>query len=606
MSAQYNKDKLLGINMPRQGYAIQGSDYATTKGKDAPMIINLHTPGIFGDDWINTYGASLDSFLAIVDGFKIVESVETISVDGVYKDGFPNMKTENVWSKIKHSNSPEVPIQQIQYVVSGGDIEVGKTRVDNFGELFNTRGLCVRAPMMLFGYGRTKDMLPLTKDDDNERLNSEDSKLDRSLWKGGTLDARWDERRNVWAAWQDIIVDHEDVGLGTTVFSTNPDTDKGFPYLKGKLEDVWWVRQTDALKNTDGKIEGQQTAEIMTHLKHKFFDEDTDGSAKLDTVFIIPHSDASEEDDACHKKGDERILGDETTGDGLFIDIRSTAHFWKEDEICGPIKFGEKKSELGDTISCLNENAHFFTGEMIFIDEAIISCASRDQANRPISPPSLDKGVGEKPPCEWVPAIQIDECELMGGHFGSLVRNDIAIVNKVDEICVAINDWSSSTLTDGIQGAINDVAGGVGDACAKTKALADAVTGGLSDLASQVESMLSTAEDVIESELDRLKDAVNAILVDCCEAEIDFEADIDIVDHGLVSAGFTSTDCAIQADVDVEFPCDPCGTVAINAPCADNREKSPFNIGYTCGGGQEGPLPEYENAGEHQAHDIVG
>jgi len=601
---QHNKDSLIGYNMPRAGYAISGSEWAITKGKDAPMIINLNTPGTFGDDWVATYGSSLDSFLSIIDGFKVVESIETISVDGVYKDGFPNTKTENLWQKVTHSSFPETPVQQVQYMVSGGDIETGRTRVDNFGEIFNTRGLCLRGPMMLCGYGRTKDMLPLTKDSDNERLNSEDSKLDPSLWKGGTIDVRWDERRNVWGAWQDIIVDHEDKGLGTTVFSTNPDLDKGFPYLKGKLEDVWWVRQPDSLKGTDGKVEGQQTAEIMTHLKHKFFDEGTDGSAKLETVFIIPHKDASEDEDSCHKKGEERTLGDEITGDGLAIDIRSTVHIWKEDEVDGPIKFGDKVSDIVDNISCINEDAHYFTGQMIFVDEAIITCASRDQAASATSAQSV--GTGDKPPCEWVPAIQIDECELMGGHIGSLVQNDINIINKVDEICVAINSWSKGALTEGINNALGVVAGGVGEACDKTKAVADALTAALANLASQIEVVVDKLAEDTSKELNRLKDAINVILVECCEASIDIDFDITTDGHGFVTGGVTSTPCIVLPEFDGEFPCDPCGTVAISAPCAKNSDKSPFNIGFGCETGEQGAKPDYDDVGQHQANETVG
>ena len=92
----FNKDKLLGSNMPRAGYAISGSDYAIENGKDAPMIINMNTPGTYGDDWIDTYGTSLDAFLSICDGFKIVESINTMTVDGIYADAFPNIKTDNI------------------------------------------------------------------------------------------------------------------------------------------------------------------------------------------------------------------------------------------------------------------------------------------------------------------------------------------------------------------------------------------------------------------------------------------------------------------------------------------------------------------------------
>ncbi len=604
---QLNKDELLGVNMPRAGYAISGTDWAINQGKDAPMIINLNTPGTYADEWSNTYGSSLDSFLSIVDGFKIVESINTITIQGIYADAFPNTKTDNIWQPVEPSADlvqPPASVQQIQYVVSGGTIEQGRERVDEFGNLFNIRGLCMRAPMMLCGYGRTKDMLPLFPKEFDERKNEEDAKLDRAQWKVGTVDLRWDERRNVWGAWQDFIADHESKGLGTTVFSTNPDEDEGFPYLKGKLEDVWWVRQPDSLSGTNGKTEGAQTAEIMTHLKHKFFDEDTDGSAKLETVFIIPHKDALDDEDACHKKGEETTLGDETTGDGLAIDIRSTVHFWKETEVDGPIKFGDKKSDLGDKVSCINEDACLFTGEMVFLDEAVITCASRDQAAAAGLPPSID--TDGKPPCEWVPAVRIDECELMGGHIGTLVNNDINIINKMDEICVSINTWSKGALTNDITAALGALAGGVGEACDKTKDVADATTGALADLASQLTTAFSDLQDSIEENLTDLVTAINAVVVVCCEASIDFIPSIKGSPHGFVSGGITTTPCAVNVDIDIEFPCDVCGTVSINAPCATNKDKSPFNIGFGCETGEQGPQPDYTDVGPCQANATLG
>jgi hypothetical protein len=586
---QYNKDKLLGLNLPRASYAISGTDWAIEKGKDAPMIINLNSPGVFGDDWVSTYGTSLDSFLSIVDGFKILESVETVTVAGVYKDGFPNTKTENIWAKAEPNG--EKPIQQIQYVVSGGNINEGRERVDDFGLLFNARGLCMRGPMMLSGYGRTKDMLPISPKENSERLNSEDVKLDRSLWKTGTVDLRWDERRNVWGGWQDIIVDHENKGLGTTVFSTNPDLDKGFPYIKGKLQDVWWVRQPDSLNNTNGKVEGQQTAEIMTHLKHKFFDESTDGSAKLETVFIIPHNDASEDPESCHPKGEERTLGDETTGDGLAIDIRSTVHFWKEDEVDGPIKFGNKRTDLGDKVSCVNEDACYFIGEMIFLDEGVTTCASRN---------SLTVNISEgEPPCEWVPAIRIDECELMGGHLGIMYGNDETIAQGLDSLCTQVNAWSENLAT-AIKS--NDAAamGLAAEACDSVVNLAGGVNGGFDALSAYLMETIVELIDEIGAVIEGLIVAINLALASCgCESSVVFAPEF-VSGGGHFAPQVSATPCASTIGNIPKFECSQCVGVNLQAPCSEKPDNT-YHVGGGCAGGNF-PTPNYEDSGLCQAN----
>ena len=589
---EFNKDKLLGTNMPRGGYAISGTDWAITKGKDAPMIINLNTPGTFGDEWIDTYGSSLDSFLSIIDGFKVVESINTITVAGIYKDSFPNSATENLWQKVTHSDFPETPIQQVQYMVSGGDIETGRARVDNFGEVFNTRALCMRSPMMLFGYGRTIDMLPLNKDSDNERLNSENSKLDRSLWKGGTLDARWDERRNVWGTWNDMIVDHESKGLGTTVFSTNSDSDEGFPYLKGKLQDVWWVRQPDSLSGTNGKVDGAQTAEIMTHLKHKFFDEDTDGSARLDTVFVIPHKDASEEDDACHPKGDEKVLGDETTGDGEAIDIRTTVHFWKENEVDGPIKFGNKKSDL-DNVACSNDDSCLFTGEMIFLDESVIACSAggTDGSSISIATPG-------DAPCEWVPAIRIDECTLVGEKFGVLVENDRSLAIRINSVCNSVASYTEA-LVKTIDSSDNSLAGVIGCLNDAIQGLAGAVTGGFASIAVWVMSISQALFAALVDAIDGLVADINAALAACeCESTVTFALSGDAPGGGFAIPAVRAPKCAALTAAPDAFDCEECVGTDIAAPCATNEESGPFRTGTPCGSSSSGPRPDYDGAGE--------
>jgi len=596
MTEQKNIDNLLGVNLPRAGYAISGSDWAIDKGIDAPMMINLNTPGVLDTDWSNTYGSSLDSFLSIVDGFKIVNAMSTITVQGIYASAFPNTNTDNVWAHVEPSPElvPEPRLQQqVQYVVSGDDVETGRTRIDNFGELFNIRGLCMRTPMMACGYGRTKEMLPLFPSSEDARKNEEDAKLDRAQWKVGTVDLRWDERRNVWGAWNDLIVDQESKGLGTTVFSTNPDTGKGFPWLKGKLEDVWWVRQSTAFASTDGKTEGVQTGEIMTHLNHKFFDKDTNGSAKLSTVFVIPHKDASEEDDSCHKKGEEQSLGDETTGDGVGIDIKSTVHFWKENEIDGPIKFGRNMSDLGDEVCCdsssLKTKPKLFIGEMVFMDEELPTCD-----DDPLE-------AGTTPPCEWVPAVAIDECSLVAGLCETLVSNDINTITRLDGLCTEVNGYSENLQA--IQDANNhELVGAIGGVQGSIATVANGVNAALAGMAAAIGAALAAISATHFADLQSLAENINAGFAACeCEYVINISGGpgegTPIPGGGVpVPGGGTLTITPLP-----KFDCDQCVPVKIKAPCSNNPDKE-LNIGVGCGGG-EIPTPDYEDTGPCAANE---
>jgi len=584
---QYNKDKLIGSNLPRLPYAISGTDWALEKGLDAPMIINLNSPGIYADDWINTYGTSLDSFLSIIDGFNLLSSVEGVTVAGVYKDGFPNTKTENIWAKVEPSTA-QFPVQQIQYVVSGGDIETGRERVDDFGNLFNARGLCVRGPMMMCGYGRTKEMLPLNPDAGNPRLNTEDSKLDRTLWKVGTVDLRWDERRNVWGAWNDLIADKESKGLGTTVFSTNPDTDEGFPRLKGKLEDVWWVRQDETLDGTDGKVEGTQTAEVMTHLEHKWFDKDEEGSAKLSSIFIIPHNSLDPEGtaDVCHEKGATNSVGDENTGTGASIDLKHEVHFHKSKDLDGPIRFTDSLSNLGDAVCCENSSAKLFIGEMVFLDEQPERC---DGAPSEAGPP----------PCEWVPAVRIDECALVGKHFEVLVQNDTELARQMSNVCVGVNSYSLQ-LQDSITAGFNDLAGIAGAACEAAADVGSQASAGLADLSSQVLTAFFNLTESIDDGFQELVDAINVVLVECCEAEIDAQIRVEGPSHGFSGAAIIPKPCGGGSFSPIpEFECSNCQLVEIQAPCANNE--GPFPVGFTCDSSSS-KSPDYEDVGDCQAN----
>jgi hypothetical protein len=560
LGKEINRDELIGINMPRGSYALSGGDWDTSvAGAGAPMIINSHTPGIHGDAWNNTYGSSHDSFLSIVDGTAIESSINGVSLGGVYL-ALPNTASDNLWDKPGGK-------QQVQYVVSGATIDEGRNKIESFGALSEARGLCMRLPMMACGYGKTKEMLPLIG---GGRQNPSFIKTNRSFWNTGSVDMRWDSKRKMWSTFNDLIVDHEGAGLGTAVYSTNPNGSEGFPYLKGRLQDVWWVRQPTDLDGTDGKVDGGTTAEIMTHLEHKFYDNDEKGAAKLSSIFIIPHASLADmgTPDVCHEKGDENILGDDLTGEGASIDIKVEAHWYKDAETDGPIRFGSKLTELGDAVCCDNGAAKLFLGEMIFLDDKPDRCDG--------APPEAGP-----PPCEWVPAVRIDECQLMGGHIGQLVQNDVNIVEQMSSMCVGINSWSNGKLTNEVQGGFNDLAAAVSAACDEIESVASQTEAGFADLAQQIDGGLGSAISDVETQLNAFAALVSAAILSCCEIAIDFNFSFAPTPHGFVTPCIEADCNGPLIDVDLKFPCGECKLVSIAAPCSD-QDKETFTVGFNC------------------------
>jgi len=582
---EVNRDELVGINMPRGSYALSGSDWDTSvAGAGAPMIINSHTPGIHGDAWDSTYGASHDSFLSLVDGSAIVTSIANVTLGSVYT-ALPNTASDNIWEVASGR-------QQIQYVVSGSDIDDGRSRIDSFGALEDARGLCVRMPAMACGYGKTKEMLPLIG---NDRENPDFIKVNRDFWKTGSLEARWDATRSMWATYNDLIVDHQFVGLGTAVHSTNGDDAEGFPYLKGRLQDVWWVRQPLTLDGSVGKTDGTTTAEIMTHLEHKFYDDTEEGAAKLSSIFIVPHKSLKDAGtpNVCHEKGEENTLGGETTGVGASIDIKTEAHFWKDVDHDGPIRFGDSLTELGNAVCCENTAAKFFIGEMIFLDDQPDRCDGE--------PPEAGP-----PPCEWVPAIRIDECQLMGGHMGKLVQNDIAIVNQLSTVCVELNKWSKGELNDDINAELSALGGIISDTCAQLVSVAEATTKGFADLSQQIDVGIGDFSDDLEAQLNTFAGLVSAAILACCEIQIDFDFSLVSTPHGFDAPKVEAEPCLVDTNLNIEFPCSNCNLVELQTPCEDTGMAT-FLAGSNCDtatGTTTGRRrqPVYTNAGDCQVN----
>lgn len=576
--------------MPRAGYALSGGAWSDVnneldKTSGAPMIINSHTPGTFADDWGNTYGSSHDAFLSIVDGSKIKESIDGVSLTSVY-EALPNTRDDNIWELIGTA-------QQIQYVVSGADIDEARDRIDGFGAIADARGLCMRLPMMACGYGKTKEMLPLNGSPD--RQNPDDIKLDRDAWKTGSVDLRWDDKRKIWGSFTDLIADQENVGLGTAVFSTNPDGNEGFPWLKGRLQDVWWVRQDETLDGNSGKSDGATTGKVMTHLAHFWFDAGEDGAAPLSSIFIIPHKNLDSEGtaDVPHERGGENTLGGETTGTGASIDLKSSVHFFKEKEMDGPLKMDRKISDIAEVVCCDNGASDLFIGEMIFLDQQPGLCDD-------VVPPT-------DVPNEWVPAIRIDECHLVGGHIGELVQNDINAIKSSTKLCSDLNEYTE-TLVDEVDGIAQDLIGAIGGVAGQISSVADQTTAAFADIMEQIEAAFKLVDELNKGGNKALLDAINAVLAECCEgATVQGPGGDDTIKP---KPGFKAPKIKAPPGGSVivgkisDFPCSNCGKVTISGPCASSPAAT-YQIGVTCGGGTgtKSAEPEYDDVGDCQTEE---
>lgn len=585
-----NRDALYGIHIPRGSYALTGrqlapslSDNAGKKPTDGPpMIITDMTPGVFTDDWNVTYGASRDAFLSIINGVFVQQAIDEISVTSIYKDGMVNGDDDNLW---KMATPPEGEIQQVQYIVSKTTIDEASEVGNSYGEISEARGIGLRIPTIAGGYGRTIDGRPTDPnpvEDPHKRKNDEAHKLARETWKYGPIEYRWDYRRGVWSAYNELIADHEEQDIGTWVFGTNSDEEQGFPFLRGRLEDVFWVRQPHDLRDQDGTVEGVKTGEVMTHLEHRWYDDSENAAAKLSSIFIIPHAvSASEEgdDEGCHFKVDDdsiHELGDETTASADRIDIKTEVHFFKELGVDGPVKFGRKVSELDDLLCCHNPRAKFMFGEMIFLDEALPTCEGQSASSSTIQ---ISTG-GDPERCKWVPAIQIDECELMGDHMVKLVKNDQQLGKRISDFCNIITEYTGdmATVFDANTGTFQTAI----ECLIREFTAAEASVNAA--LAISWEAMTAHTYfivDEINSKLQDLVDQINQALQTCgCEPTVNgieiTQSKENVPEYGQVTFGDCDLGSLSRAP---EVSCDECYGIPIYGPCTTQET---FIAGEAC------------------------
>lgn len=520
-----NRDFIKGTNYPRQSYALSGSQWGNTRantvrGKNptdnSPMIVSPQPPGAFGYDdeaWGLVFGASMDAFLSLVNGSVLnnnkTSAQSEIPAGTVFK-GVPSILTNNLYEDADSQ-------QQIQYVVSKDNVEAAST-ARKFGTLSEARGLGMRIPMQAGGWGHTIAMRPTDPDPADKRLNDDEHKLDRASWKLGPIDMRWDPKRKVWRAWNDLVADQTQNNLGTFVFGTNTDNLKGFPFQRGKIEDAWIVRYADA----NGPINGNgddttKTAEVMTNMKHKLYDPEKNGAGPLWDIFV------------CHF-GNPITVGNETTNIGGNLDSPPP------DEVEGP---GAVSSTLEIRTTAIYHYSDPIGGPIHFTAESL----TPDEI-----PGKMKFVLGQ-----WCPVIEIDRFEdlddtglcgnpVYANHMARLVQNDENIIEDgIFELQRFICEWNEE-YTECILKHFRWVATNAGNAIWSLNFLLPPyVQGVVSDVASKISSSVAAGFTAlrasIKATLNVLVAQIQACFRACCGEE--FVCPIEILDIPQPPVGIT-------------------------------------------------------------------
>lgn len=393
-----NRDYLKRLNYPKQTYALSGTDWGDasenrTRGKlvieGAPMIISTLPPGAnaYSDEaWQQVYGASMDSYLSIFDGTALSNSVTNAltNFSSVFAKSLPTAANIDIYEILPRSLG-----QQVQFVTSHSTVEAAR---NNTSYLFedNIRSIGLRAPGNMTGWGHTITMRPTDPNPEDKRANDDEHRQDRSTWKTGPLDVRWDERRGVWRAWNDLIIDDYQKGLNTLVFSTNDNDGCGFPWLRAAMADVWTVRKTFEwdLPNQITSAQSNDTTRtgaLLTRLTGNVFDATNDGAGPWTDVFKV---------DIGKGPGTSATCGGETTTDGVLC-IKTTANFRKDATLCGPISFLDVPPPDPDLV----------LGHMYF-----------------------NGGV-------WQPGVTIDACDIARTEFDITADNDDNISSAWRALC---------------------------------------------------------------------------------------------------------------------------------------------------------------------------
>lgn len=412
--AKGNIDYINGVLIPTQSYALTGRQWGYSSDTDvngkkptdcSPMVITAQPPGAFAktdESWLLTFGASHDAWLSLFNSAFMANSPPTLTEDDVHGKGFGHAKDFNLF---RLAND----VQQIAYVVN-------KNTPDEFRDSpkivdeNSARSIGFRFPNMAAGYGKTVGLRPTDPDPQDARKNDEEHKIARETWKHGPIIGRWDERSGSWSVYNDLITGQHQESLGTLVHSTNSNEEEGFPFLKGKITDAWWVRKTIQQVGVNGKDgDFDKSGEVCTHLEHRLYDDVTKTVAALSSIFTIPGPNAA----SCHEAPQgPTTVGDEETYDGTLIDLKHSVHFNMDGtDKDGPFNFSVQTIPPEEI--CSPSEGTYHLGTVYFNDEG----------------------------CVWDVAVKIDECELAGGHLAKLAANDVSIAERLSFICNFITSW---------------------------------------------------------------------------------------------------------------------------------------------------------------------
>lgn len=565
-----NRDLIIGRNVTRPQHLIGGCQWAESSrslvngkrpAEGPPMMVGTTDPFLNADndnDWIQTFGGSLDNTMAIINGKFVKTQMDNITVDGIYLAGTVNIKNDNIW---RLANG----YQQVQYLVSQTTAIAGSVSTGWYGSIEEVRGIGDRIPVLAAGYGRTIDGLPTdpsVTEDTNGRENDPEHKLDRATWKYGPKEYRWDYRKGVWSAYNEMVADHYAQNLGTWFFSTNPDTANGYPFLRGRMEDVFWVRQPTDLAGTNGRLAGIQTGRVFTHLNHRWFDPVEMGSAPLSSIFIIPHKNSTTPD--CHDKGAEHSLGGELTGDGLAIDLKSSVHFFKDVGLDGAIAFGGKASE--ENVCCEPANPKYHMGKMIFKDTTTVCTPASSDTLIISSTPTTNS-------CEWVPAIAIDECEMMGGHLNDLIKNDVENAALNASLCAVLAAYSQ-LMRGSLAGNFAQIQVDFSEVQDNVESALEAILLCLNGEMMHLWTRLDLYRDQIEISMEELIAQLNSVFATCCEgATVSWDTPASVGAHDYPDPCTVDFDNFITIYGDVpEIPCDSCPAINMWTPCTESEK----------------------------------
>jgi len=213
---------------------------------------------------------------------------------------------------------------------------------------------------------------------------------------------------------------------------------------------------------------------------------------------------------------------------------------------------------------------------MVFLDVLTGVCTGQPS---PFVGTSILTGSLPAPSCEWVPAIAIDECQLVGGHITDLVYNDVELGALSASLCASV-----STYTQVLRSTLNS---NFSNVTVDFQLLEDEIELTLEALLLCFNTELMhvwTRLDVYRNEMDvALEDLVNEInlaLALCCPL-VELGVPISPIDIPSQGAHDYPDPCLIDFNGITPFyndfpeiPCDSCPPIEIWTPCSQKNSIS--------------------------------